>query len=136
VAEVQVNRKTGEIEVIRFHVVHDCGQIINPDGLRNQIEGNIVQTVSRTLKEKVTLTRSTLHRCFQHHGISRLPAIAGEKPAKQPFKAYPIGYFHIDIAEVRTAEGKLHLFVAVDRTSKFAFAQLHEAANSTLRRLS
>jgi hypothetical protein len=48
----------------------------------------------------------------------------------------PIGYFHIDIAEVRTAEGKLHLFVAVDRTSKFAFAQLHEAANSTLRRLS
>jgi hypothetical protein len=82
------------------------------------------------------LTRSSLHRCFQRHGISRLPAIAGEKPAKQPFKAYPIGYFHIDIAEVRTAEGKLHLFVAVDRTSKFAFAQLHEAANSTLRRLS
>ena len=41
----------------------------------------------------------------------------------------PIGYFHIDIAEVMTEEGKLHLFVAVDRTSKFAFAQLHEAAN-------
>ena len=58
VAEVQVNRKTGEIAVIRFHVVHDCGQIINPDGLRNQIEGNIVQTVSRTLKEKVTFDRS------------------------------------------------------------------------------
>src|SRR5262249_46498240 len=32
------------------------------------------------------------------------------------------GYFHIDIAEVRTEEGKLHLFVAIDRTSKFAFA--------------
>jgi nicotinate dehydrogenase subunit B len=58
VAEVQVNRKTGEIAVIRFHVVHDCGQIINPDGVRNQIEGNIVQTVSRTLKEKVTFDRS------------------------------------------------------------------------------
>src|SRR5262249_12383385 len=42
---------------------------------------------------------------------------------------YPIGYFHIDIAEVRTEEGKLHLFVAIDRTSKFAFAQLHEKAN-------
>ena len=54
--------------------------------------------------------------------------IALERP-KQPFKRYPIGYFHIDIAEVRTEEGKLHLFVAVDRTSKFAFAQLHEAAN-------
>jgi transposase InsO family protein len=75
------------------------------------------------------LTRSSLHRCFQRHGISRLPAIAGEKPAKRPFKTYPIGYFHIDIAEVRTEEGKLHLFVAIDRTSKFAFAQLHEAAN-------
>jgi Integrase core domain len=75
------------------------------------------------------LTRSSLHRCFQRHGRSRLPAIAGEKPAKRPFKAYPIGYFHIDIAEVRTEEGKLHLFVAIDRTSKFAFAQLHEAAN-------
>jgi nicotinate dehydrogenase subunit B len=58
VADVQVNRKTGEIAVTRFHVVHDCGQIINPDGLRNQIEGNIVQTVSRTLKETVTFDRS------------------------------------------------------------------------------
>jgi nicotinate dehydrogenase subunit B len=58
VTEVQVNRKTGEIAVTRFHVVHDCGQIINPDGLRNQIEGNIVQTVSRTLMEQVTFDRS------------------------------------------------------------------------------
>jgi nicotinate dehydrogenase subunit B len=58
VAQVEVNRKTGEIAVTRFHVVHDCGQIINPDGLRNQIEGNIVQTVSRTLKETVTFDRS------------------------------------------------------------------------------
>ena len=75
------------------------------------------------------LTRSSLHRCLQRHGISRLPEIAGDKPARRPFKRYPIGYFHIDIAEVRTEEGKLHLFVAVDRTSKFAFARLHEAAN-------
>ena len=73
------------------------------------------------------LTRSSLHRCFQRHGISRLPEIAGDKPTKQPFKRYPIGYFHIDIAEVMTEEGKLHLFVAVDAASKFAFAQLHEA---------
>lgn len=74
------------------------------------------------------LTRSSLHRCLKRHGISRLPEIAGEKAAKKPFKRYPIGYFHIDIAEVRTEEGKLYLFVAVDRTSKFAFAQLHAAA--------
>lgn len=70
-----------------------------------------------------------MHRCLQRHGISRLPEIGGDKPAKQPFKAYPIDYFHIDKAEVRTAQGKLHLFVAVDRTSEFAFAQLREAAN-------
>src|SRR6188768_2414335 len=75
------------------------------------------------------LTRSSLHRCLKRHGISRLPEIAGDKAAKKPFKRYPIGYFHIDIAEVRTGEGKLYLFVAIDRTSKFAFAQLHPAAN-------
>jgi transposase InsO family protein len=74
------------------------------------------------------LTRSSLHRCYRRHGISRLPDVEGDKPAKKKFKAYPIGYFHIDIAEVRTEEGKLYLFVAVDRTSKFAFAQLHEKA--------
>lgn len=74
------------------------------------------------------LTRSSLHRCFQRHGISRLPEITGDKPAKKKFKTYPIGYFHIDIAEVQTEEGKLYLFVAIDRTSKFAFAELHERA--------
>jgi transposase InsO family protein len=75
------------------------------------------------------LTRSSLHRCYQRHGISRLPNIEDDKPAKKAFKAYPIGFFHIDIAEVHTAQGKLFLFVAIDRTSKFAFAQLAEKAN-------
>jgi CO/xanthine dehydrogenase Mo-binding subunit len=58
VAEVQVNTKSGEISAKRFYVAHDCGQIINPDGLRNQIEGNVVQTVSRVLKEEVSFDRS------------------------------------------------------------------------------
>ena len=70
------------------------------------------------------LTRSSLHRCLQRHGISRLPDVAGDKPDKKKFKTYPIGYFHIDIAEVQTAEGKLYLYVAIDRTSKFAFVQV------------
>src|SRR6478672_975151 len=74
------------------------------------------------------LTRSSLHRCLQRHGISRLPDVEGDKPAKKKFKAYPIGFFHIDIAEVRTEEGKLYLFVAIDRTSKFAFVRLEDAA--------
>jgi transposase InsO family protein len=77
------------------------------------------------------LTRSSLHRCLQRHGISRLPEVDGDKPAKRKFKAYPIGYFHIDIAEVRTAEGKLYLYVAIDRTSKFAFVQLVKKTGRT-----
>ena len=50
------------------------------------------------------LTRSSLHRCLQRHGISRLPEVEGEKTAKTKFKSYPIGFFHIDIAEVQTAK--------------------------------
>lgn len=50
-----------------------------------------------------TLTRSSLHRCLKRHGISRLPLVEGEQPAKTKFKSYPIGYFHIDLAEVQTA---------------------------------
>jgi transposase InsO family protein len=51
------------------------------------------------------LTRSSLHRCLQRHGISRLPETGRDKPRRAKFKRYPIGYFHIDIAEVQTAEG-------------------------------
>ena len=72
------------------------------------------------------LTRSSLHRCFQRHEISRLPEIEGDKTTKKKFAKYPLGYFHIDIAEVRTEEGKLYLFVAIDRTSKFTYAELQE----------
>jgi hypothetical protein len=57
------------------------------------------------------LTRSALHRCLQRHGISRLPDVEGDKPKRQRFKRYPIGFFHVDIAEVQTAQGKLYLFV-------------------------
>ena len=70
------------------------------------------------------LTRSSLHRCLQRHDISRLPDVDGDKQPRKKFKSYPIGYFHIDIAEVQTAQGKLYLYVAIDRTSKFAFVQL------------
>uniref|UniRef100_UPI001FE0F2E9 DDE-type integrase/transposase/recombinase n=1 Tax=Rhizobium ruizarguesonis TaxID=2081791 RepID=UPI001FE0F2E9 len=63
-----------------------------------------------------------------------LPDVDGDKPAKKKFKSYPIGYFHIDIAEVRTEQGKLHMFVAIDRTSKFAFVELHEKATTAISR--
>ena len=77
------------------------------------------------------LTRSSLHRCLQCHGISRLPEGEGDKP-KKTFKRYPIGYFHIDIAELRTGEGKIRLFVAIDRTSRFAYVELHERAGKMI----
>ena len=58
VAEVDVNPADGEVKVKRVVVAHDCGLIINPDGLRNQIEGNVIQAMSRTLKEEVKFDRS------------------------------------------------------------------------------
>src|SRR5919108_6378714 len=78
------------------------------------------------------LTRSALHRCFQRHGISRLPEVDGDMPAKQKFKKYPLGYFHLDIAEVPTEEGRLYLLVAIDRASTLAFAERHATATRRL----
>lgn len=52
----------------------------------------------------------------------------GDKPSRKTCKANAISYFHIDLAEVQTAEGKLYLYVAIDRTLKFAFVQLVERA--------
>ena len=55
---------------------------------------------------------------------SRLPDTEGDKARRKRFDSCPIGFFHIELAEVRTAEGKLYLFVAIDRTSKFAVVEL------------
>ena len=54
------------------------------------------------------------------------------KAPKCKFKACPIDCFHVDTAEVRTAGGKLRLFVAIDRTSKFAAVELHEQAGNMI----
>jgi CO/xanthine dehydrogenase Mo-binding subunit len=60
IAEVDVDRSTGKIWARKFTVAHDCGQIINPDGLVKCIEGNIVQGVSRTLWEEVTFDHNNV----------------------------------------------------------------------------
>ena len=78
------------------------------------------------------LTRSSLHRLLERHGISRLPKDDSAKGERKRFKTYPIGFFHIDIAEVRCEDGKLFLYVAIDRTSKFAYAELHTEATRTV----
>jgi nicotinate dehydrogenase subunit B len=54
VAHVHVDAKSGAVRVKRIVVAHDCGLIINPDGVKNQIEGNVIQATSRALKERVT----------------------------------------------------------------------------------
>ena len=52
------------------------------------------------------LARPALHRCFQRHGVSRLPLNEeGQAAPKKKFKDYPIGYLHVDFAEVHTEEG-------------------------------
>lgn len=53
VVDVEVRPDTGVVRVRRVCVAHDCGLIVNPDGVRNQIEGNVLQAISRTLKESV-----------------------------------------------------------------------------------
>jgi CO/xanthine dehydrogenase Mo-binding subunit len=53
-AQVEVSAVTGAVSVRRVVVAHDCGLIVNPDGVRNQVEGNVIQALSRALKEEVT----------------------------------------------------------------------------------
>jgi transposase-like protein len=75
------------------------------------------------------LTRAALHRGLQRHGISRLPAMAGEKPAQKKFKPAPLGDCHLDIAAVRTEEGRLSLLVAIARTCTCAYAERQAEAH-------
>jgi len=94
VAEVEVDRKTGVIRVPRFYIAHDCGQIINPDGLRNQIEGNVMQTVSRTLLEELKFDRSMVTSLdWESYPILRFPDIPEivieliDRPTERPWGA-------------------------------------------------
>ena len=73
------------------------------------------------------LSRSALHRCLQRHGISRLP-VDQVKDQRKRFKTYEIGYVHIDSAELRHADGKLIMFLAIDRVSKFTHVEFHDSA--------
>jgi CO/xanthine dehydrogenase Mo-binding subunit len=94
VAEAEVNRKTGAIRVPRFYVAHDCGQIVNPDGLKSQIEGNVIQTVSRTLFEEVKFNRSTITSLdWESYPILKFPDVPDivmdliDRPSERPWGA-------------------------------------------------
>jgi CO/xanthine dehydrogenase Mo-binding subunit len=94
VADVEVDRNSGEIRVTRVFVTHDCGQIINPDGLKNQIEGNVVQTLSRTLLEELTFSRSAVTSLdWSSYPILTFPMVPDividliDRPAEKPWGA-------------------------------------------------
>ena len=75
--EVAVERASGKIEVRRITCAHDCGLVVNPDGLRNQVEGCILQTLSRALHEEVTFDRSRVTSLdWSSYPILRFPEVA------------------------------------------------------------
>ena len=104
VAEVEVDKSTGNVTVNRFILSHDCGLIINPDGLKNQIEGNIIQGVSRALMEEVKFDSSGIKSLdWKSYPVIRfpdvpeidnflinrpeMPALGGGEPSSAPIAA-------------------------------------------------
>jgi len=104
VAEVDVDKSTGNVTVKRFLLSHDCGLIINPDGLKNQIEGNIVQGISRALLEEVKFDSTGITTLdWQSYPVIRfpdvpeidivlinrpeMPALGGGEPSSAPIAA-------------------------------------------------
>jgi len=94
VAEVEVSLASGLIRVKKFSVAHDCGQVINPDGVKNQIDGNIVQTMSRTLKEELQFDRSRVTSLdWESYPILTFPEIPDiqydliDRPSEPPWGA-------------------------------------------------
>src|SRR3954454_13262517 len=82
------------------------------------------------LRESIpTLSRSALYRCLVRHGLSRLPKDPESASKRKRFAETKIGYVHIDACELRSAEGKTHLFLAIDRVSTFAYVEPYPAAN-------
>jgi CO/xanthine dehydrogenase Mo-binding subunit len=102
---VEVNRLTGAVRVRRLVCAHDCGLIINPDALRGTIEANLIQSMSRSLKEEVMFNRDSVTSVdWQTYPIARsldipeqveivllnhseLPAAGAGEPASRPTAA-------------------------------------------------
>jgi len=85
----------------------------------DDVQGALRATIPR-------LTRSALHRCLVHHGISRLPKRKEEATKQGRFAENAIGFGHVDACELRVAEGKRHLFPAIDRVTRVTDVEFHE----------
>ena len=91
VAEVEVDKTTGKVLVKRVSFAHDCGLIVNPDGLKNQIEGNIIQGISRTLMEQVQFDESGIksldwasHPIITYQDIPQIDIVLINRPEMGP----------------------------------------------------
>ena len=101
---MEIDKTTGNVTVKRFTLSHDCGLIINPDGLKNQIEGNIIQGVSRALMEEVKFDSSGIKTLdWSSYPVIRfpdvpeieivlinrpeMPALGGGEPSSAPIAA-------------------------------------------------
>jgi len=79
------------------------------------------------LKDKIpALSRSNAYRCLKRNGLNINPPEFTEKRSTKDFKDYPIGFMHIDIAQLNTAEGKAYLFVGIDRKTRYVYAELYK----------
>jgi nicotinate dehydrogenase subunit B len=94
IADVEVSRETGEIRVRRIAIAHDCGLIVNPDGLRNQIEGNAIQAASRALKEEVRWQNGAVtsvdwktYPIFRYSELPEVTIALLNRPAEAPLGA-------------------------------------------------
>jgi CO/xanthine dehydrogenase Mo-binding subunit len=94
VADVEVDRRNGQVRMTRCYVAHDCGQIINPDGLKNQIEGNVVQTLGRTLFEELKFDRATVtsrdwatYRTIKYPEVPQISIDLVDRPKEKPWGA-------------------------------------------------
>jgi nicotinate dehydrogenase subunit B len=92
--EVAVDRTSGQIAVERVVCAHDCGQIINPDGVRAQIEGSILQTISRVLMEEVMFDRTHVvsvdwasYPILRFSGVPKIEIELINRPTEKPVGA-------------------------------------------------
>lgn len=105
VAEVEVDKGSGKVAVKRVTVAHDCGRIVNPDGLRNQIEGNVIQGVSRTLLEEVLFDGSRIQNLdwlsypiLRFNEIPDVETVLIDQPEMQPLGAGEVGIIPVPAA--------------------------------------
>ena len=95
--------------------------------LRKQGHLSLDDLMGQLLETAPKLSRSALHRCLQRHGISRQPVT--HLPRRHgKFEETTLGFVHIDSAEMKISSGRQHMFVAIDRVTKFTHVAFFDRA--------